>query len=169
MGKICPSCGDEFQLWATRCPDCDVALGFSAPAPRVEPAETLPPATELALLEQGEPWALRALAERLQEHGISSRIDTVPPRGSLDGPAERSRSGQAGRATRLGLYVRRDDGPAAAELAREHLASRLPDLPDGAAAEDRDPDPSGCPACGEAAPPDAAECPACGLAFPEAG
>jgi ribosomal protein L37E len=141
--KVCSSCGQEYQSWVTECSDCGVPLDLApgetlAPAPRAVPG-----LAELVALRRGGPWELQALAEALQTHGISSRIDAKPPE-------------------QLTLYVGRADLAAAREIAAELAARDLPDAEAGVAH-----DPTACPACGEPTPENAATCSACGLEFPE--
>src|SRR5512145_1555790 len=125
MFKACPECGGEFQGWVTRCPDCDVALVIaSGDAPPVRPApRELPHASALVCIERGDPWHLRELAERLQEQGVSCRIDVFPPEGRIRPPAQRG--GTSG--TQFGLYVSAADLPLAQRLRGEHLAEVVPD------------------------------------------
>jgi predicted amidophosphoribosyltransferase len=145
--KACPSCGEEYQSWVSRCSDCDVALDIASggvPAPTVPAA---PPAElrDLVLLHSEGAWYLRELAEALAAHDIPSRIEKGAPA--------------------LSLFVRRADLEAAREVAREFAEARLPALE----ADSTSHDPSGCPACGEPLAADASACGACGLEFPEAG
>jgi hypothetical protein len=145
--KACPSCGEEYQHWVSRCPDCDVALDIASGAPPAAPAST-GPAAELrdpVLLQTEGTWYLRELAEALADRDIACRIEKGSPA--------------------LHLFVGRSDLEAAREVAREFAEARLPALEAGHGAHD----PSGCPACGEPLAADAAACGACGLEFPEAG
>jgi hypothetical protein len=144
--KACPSCGEEYQSWVSRCPDCDVALDLSrgatpAPPPSAAPAAEL---RDPVLLQAEGAWYLRELAEALSARDIACRIEKGAPA--------------------LSLFVGRSDLEAAREVAREFAESRLPALEDHEAH-----DPSGCPACGEPLAAEAAGCGACGLEFPEAG
>jgi hypothetical protein len=142
--KICPRCGEEFQLTASRCSDCDVELGFARePAPAPPPPAAAADA-EWVLLQRESAWYLRELAEALGDHGIASRIQREPGG--------------------LGIYVGSGDAEAAHAVAREFTEARLPGLEADPAAHD----PSGCPACGEPLAADASACAACGLEFPEA-
>jgi hypothetical protein len=165
--KVCSSCGQEFQSWATECSDCHVPLDL-APGETLAAGETLgpepaarpaAPLEDLVLVRFGEPWELRALAESLQARGISSQIDTYPPGASISG----SRAGSRGQPARLGLYVPRADLDAVRELAGGSAASEVPDGGDAELAHD----PNGCPACGEPMPENASACSVCGLEFPE--
>ena len=147
MFKACPSCGEEYQSWVSRCPDCDVALDI---APGAAPSSPPPaaPAAELrdpVLLQAEGTWYLRALAEALADRDISCRIEKGSPA--------------------LSLFVSRGDLEAAREVAREFAESQLPALEAGHPGHDA----SGCPACGEPLAAEAAACAACGLEFPEAG
>jgi hypothetical protein len=107
----------------------------------------------------GEPWELRALAESLQQRGISSQIDTYPLGAAIAG----SRAGSRIQAARLGLYVSRADLEAVREFAAELAASEAADAGDAELSRD----PGVCPACGEPTPENAAACDSCGLEFPE--
>jgi hypothetical protein len=154
MFKQCPECGQEYQQWVVRCADCDVALELAA-GERLAPAResgTAPPPDDAVLLKLDEPRPLQALAQALQEHGISSWIESHTP------PAA------AKRAPQLGLSVRRGDVAAAREIAEDLVARSLPDL-DGVELPEYDA--SACPACGTPTPESAASCGECGLEFPE--
>jgi hypothetical protein len=160
--KSCPTCGGEFQLWVSVCPDCQVALVEGPVTVAVSPPpQELPPARELVCLERGDPWHLRELAEALQERGISCRIDVHPPDAAIRPPARRGAPTQ----TRFGLYVRAGDQAQAAEVRGEHLERAVPDAAGlggepGALLAD-------CPACGSPLAEGAASCASCGLEFPE--
>ncbi len=158
MFKTCASCGQEYQSWVSVCPDCNTPLDYAptgTPAPVTRAVSAL---QDLAVLRLGEPRDLQAFAESLQEHGISSQIDTYPLGGAMAGA--RAARGQA---ARLGIYVSRGDLDAAREIADELAASALPDADTAGVSFD----PSACPACGEPTPENAAACSACGLEFPE--
>jgi hypothetical protein len=144
--KVCPSCGEEYQHWVSRCPDCDVALDFARGAAPGAPPETAPTAApeDPVLLQSEGPWYLRELAEALAERGIPSRIEKGAPA--------------------LSLYVGRGDLEDAREVAQEFAESRLPALD----AEPASHDASACPACGEPLAADASACGGCGLEFPDA-
>ena len=164
MFKTCPACGGEFQSWVARCPDCDVALviasGEAPPAPPT-PRE-LPHARELRCIERGDPWHLRELAERLQEQGVSCRIDVYPPEGQIRPPAQRG-AGTSG--TQFGLYVQAEDAALAQQLRSQHLAQVVPDA--HALAAEAGAALTECPACGEPLAEGAASCASCGLEFPD--
>jgi hypothetical protein len=166
MFKACPECGGEFQSWVARCPDCDVALVITSGAsPSARPApRMLPHASELVCIERGDPWHLRELAERLQEQGVSCRIDVHPQTGRSQAPAQ---GGAGARGTQFGLYVRAEDAALAQQLRSDHLAAVVPDahapsFEPGAALSE-------CPACGEPLAEGAARCASCELEFPEQG
>ena len=155
MFKHCHSCGGEYQSWVTECPDCHVPL-------QLAPGETLAPETrpvapieDPVLLKVGQPWELRELAETLQEHGISSQIDSHPLGGSL------ARAGSRAEPARLGIYVARAEVTAVREVI-EGLAALERSESDAEAH-----DPGACPACGEPTPENAPSCASCGLEFPE--
>jgi hypothetical protein len=166
--KGCPSCGGEFQSWVEMCPDCELPLqvGPVAPRPVAPPAPELPPARELHCLRTGDPWHLREISEALQEAGIAHRIDRQPA-AEEGGAAAGRRTRGGGRAGTLGLFVRREDVAAAAQvehdlhLGRTHGPETVAHRP-GDALE-------ACPACGEALPRGASACGGCGLEFPEEG
>jgi hypothetical protein len=163
MFKVCPSCGGEFQQWVTQCPDCAVALqiggGDSLPA---APPRELPPARELTCIERGDPRALHEIAERLQEAGLSCRIDAYPP----DEPIRLGGKRGTGVATSFGLYVLPAEAEEAARLRLEHVRETLPEAAGFELAAGTEL--SACPACGEPLADAARECAACGLAFPDA-
>jgi hypothetical protein len=166
MFKTCPECGGEFQAWVTRCPDCDVALVIAGeevarPAPR-----ELPHAGELVCVERGDPWHLRELAERLQQQGISCRIDVYPPDAAIRPPARRA-AGTSTTGTQFGLYVRAEDVALAQQLRSEHLAEVVPGAQ--ALAGEVGGVLSDCPACGTPLAEGAGSCASCGLEFPEQG
>jgi hypothetical protein len=122
-----------------------------------EPSRPIAPLRDPVLLKVGEPWELRALAEALQEHGISSQIDSYPLGGSLPRGLAR------GQPARLGIYVGRADVEAVREFASQLAALEGSE----AGAAEASHDPTTCPACGEPTPENAAACSACGLEFPE--
>jgi hypothetical protein len=158
MFKHCHTCGGEYQSWVTECPDCRVPL-HSTPGEAPAPAALSAPIAPLenpVLLKVGEPWELRELAESLQEHGVSSQIDSYPLGGSL------SRAGSRAQAGRLGIYVAQADLAAVRELTEELAA-----LQRSEAGAEVVSDPGACPACGEPTPENAAACASCGLEFPE--
>lgn len=161
MFKVCPSCHQEYQRWVAVCSECDVPLTFDREA---SPGPSLPPAADLVLLKVEGPWYLQALAELLQESGISSRIDSDPPAALLGAAKDATRAGSRSQATRLGIYVAADDLEAANEIAQQFAAAQLSDIPTTAA----NPDSSACPACGERISETAVSCAECGLEFPEA-
>jgi hypothetical protein len=159
--KHCHSCGQEYQSWVTVCPDCNVPLDL-APGETLAPptrSRSIAPLEDPVLLKVGEPWELRALAESLQERGISSQIDSHPLGAAISG----SRAGSRAQAARLGIYVGRADLAAVREFADELAARELPE----ADAPEVSHDPTACPACGEPTPENAAACASCGLEFPE--
>ncbi|MCP5057647.1 MAG: hypothetical protein GY937_13125 [bacterium] len=165
--KNCPSCGDEFQAWVERCPDCHVPLavggGDGAGAENLPPE--FPPASQLEKVLVGGPWQTRSLADRLAEAGIACRVDSYPPESDLDTGGGGS-FGQAGRGIDMGVYVRAADHERALEIAEAFQTEGLPEL------DDHDtPEPGteldACPGCGETLAPEATGCGECGLEFPE--
>jgi hypothetical protein len=154
--KICRSCGQEFQMWASECSDCHGPLHLSS-GEELAPSDTtrpVPAPEDLVQLKLGGAWELQALAEQLQQHGISSRIDTPP--------------GESGRGSRpaaaqLAIYVARAELDAVRAFTEELAARELAE----AGLEEVEHDPNACPACGEPTPENAASCASCGLEFPE--
>ena len=164
MFKTCPECGGEFQAWVTRCPDCDVALVIASGEVAPTVTRELPHARELVCVERGDPWHLREIAERLQQQGVSCRIDVYPPDAPIQPPARR---GSAAGASRFGLYVCAEDLALAQQIRSEHLQRVVPDaaapvVEAGAVLAD-------CPACGTPLGEGAVSCASCGLEFPELG
>jgi uncharacterized protein with PIN domain len=157
--KVCPRCGDEYQLTMSRCRDCDVDLVL----PGAETIERLLPDEELELVTTDSPWALEEIAEQLSAHGIPSRIDSHPRDAAISAPSWRRKEGAMGFGIRLGIYVRLRDLTTADRVARDHLRSRMPELPEAAseAAEPRD----ACPACDAPLTGAAEACASCGLEF----
>lgn len=155
--KHCHSCGGEFQSWVTECPDCHVPLQLAPGETLASETRPAAPIEDPVLLKLGEPWELRELAEMLQEHGISSQIDSHPLGGSL------SRAGSRAAAARLGIYVARTD----VEAVREFIEAQAALEHSESGAEAAPHDPGACPACGEPTPENAPACASCGLEFPE--
>ena len=166
MFKTCPACGSEFQAWVAQCPDCEVPLQLSSSeAPPVPPRFELPPARELVAFERGDPWHLREIAERLQQGGLSCRIDAYPPDAPIRAPARKRGPVAPGSGPSFALYVRHEDVGLAQQLRAEHLKESVPGaealaVETGAVLSD-------CPACGEALSEGATSCASCGLEFPE--
>jgi hypothetical protein len=151
--KVCPQCGEEYVHTVTRCADCDVPLGFDAPA--AAPALELPPAEELVALRNAEvPW-IEGLAHALADAGIPSRVELLRREDST------VQSRGLG-AIRCNIYVRREDAADAARIDAEFARTQVPDLPQADAAWEES---EACPGCGSALGADAAECPECGLTF----
>jgi hypothetical protein len=156
--KVCPSCGQEYQDWATECTDCRVALDL-APGETLAPPEAprpLPEAEDLEVLGVGEPRNLQALAESLQAHGIPCQIDAYPRGGAITG-------GARFQTVQLGLYVGRADLANARAVADRFAGNRSTDPEAGGSFSDA----NTCPACGEPLSENAAACASCGLEFPE--
>jgi hypothetical protein len=159
--KICPACGEEFRATVSRCSDCDVELVFpgaavAAAAPAVE-------AEPLLLLKTDEPRALEQLAQHLSGHGISSRIDSYPPREPIGGAQAMRRDAAGDQAARLGIYVPAQHLETAYDLAQQLLRSHMP-APPGEAGEDKALL-EACPACGTALEGRIDACGECGLEF----
>ena len=113
-------------------------------------------------IERGDPRALHEIAERLQEAGLSCRIDTYPP----DEPIRLGGKRGSGVATTFGLYVLPGRGRGRDAAAHGHVRETLPEAAGYEVAAGTEL--SACPACGEAFADAALECAACGLAFPDA-
>ena len=157
MFKICRSCGQEFQMWATECSDCGLPLHLTPGEELAAPEPQAPTVLEdLLLVKLGSTWELSVLAEELQQRGISSRIDT-PPDASL------AKRGSRAAAAQLALYVTRADLDAVREFTEELAARERAEAGIGEVEHD----PNACPACGEPTPESAAQCASCGLEFPE--
>lgn len=166
--KNCPSCGDEFQTWVERCPDCDVPLTIGGGESTAAAAVDLPPASQLECVLVGGPWQTRGLAERLSEEGIACRVDAHPPDTDIDtdGGAAAARFGQAGRGINLGVYVQQADRERATDLSAVFQAEGMPEL-DGHETPEPGTELDACPGCGEPLAADATGCAECGLEFPE--
>ncbi len=154
--KYCPQCGDEFQNWAERCPDCDVALGFERPSAEGTATATsdLPPASELVPVFVGEPWQVHDPVGTLNTAAIPCRVDAYPP-GDISDSGEHI--GGFGAGTKVGVYVRQDDIEAVMQIDADWVRATLATE----AALDA------CPACQAPLAEDAVGCNACGLEFPE--
>ena len=155
--KICPRCGEEYVLTATTCADCGVALGFEGPAADAAPALELPPADGLVAVRHAEVSWIEGLAGALAEAGIPSRVE-LPTEAD-----ERRVQGRGMGNIRCTLFVRPEDGPAAARIDGDYARTQVPDLPEEADAAWGEAE--ACPGCGTALSPDADECGECGLAF----
>ncbi|MCP3986575.1 MAG: hypothetical protein GY723_19500 [bacterium] len=165
--KNCPSCGDEFQAWVERCPDCNVPLtigGENTDAGDTTPE--FPPAHQLEKVLVGGPWQTRSLAERLSERGVPCRVDAYPPEAQIDSGADGGSFGQAGHGIDLGVYVKAADLERATEISAELQAEGMPGL-DGHEAPEPGTELDACPGCGEPLAADAPGCGECGLEFPE--
>lgn len=149
--KVCPDCGEEYVHSATTCPDCDVELRLEGEAAEGVAADTLAPSSELARLRVvPDAWAV-ALSEELRRVGIPHRVEPLP---DMRAP---------GQGTMYGVFVRREDGPAALQIDSELALEQVPDAPDEIRVGEHDED--SCPACGDPIASDAEECPGCGLPF----
>lgn len=168
--KNCPSCGDEFQAWVERCPDCDVPLAIGGGGKRAseDTRPELPPAGQLECVLIGGPWQTRGLAERLSEEGIACRVDAHPPETGIgtDGGVAAARFGQAGRGIHLGVYVLAADQLRATEISATFQAEAMPEV-DGQEVPEPGTELDACPGCGEPLAEDATGCAECGLEFPE--
>lgn len=155
--KFCPRCGEEYVLTASTCNDCGVPLGFDAPDAAAAPALELPASDGLVSLRHAEVSWIEGLAGALAGAGIPSRVE-LPN----EADARRVQGGGMG-AIRCTLFVRPEDGPAAARIDADFARTQVPDLPDDADAAWGESE--ACPGCGSALMPDAEECGECGLAF----
>jgi hypothetical protein len=158
--RRCPECGEEYLHSVAVCPDCGVALvleGEAMPASS-EPADDLPPASDLHRVRTATvAWARRfsdLLAEEDVPHRVEFEVDSVRVAGI---PADEQL---------CSVFVLAEDRERAAQLDAELLRSQIPDMPDdfvpGSGEEGR------CPACDEPADLSAPECGSCGLAFRDA-
>jgi hypothetical protein len=155
--KYCPRCGEEFVLSASTCSDCGVPLGFDAPDPSAGPPLELPAAEGLLSLRHAEVSWIEGLAEALGEAGIPSRVE-LPTEAD-----DRRVQGRGMGAVRCTIFVRPEDGSAAARIDADFARTQVPDLPDEADAAWGEAD--ACPGCGSALAADSEECGDCGLAF----
>ena len=153
--KICPRCGEEYVHTAQTCVECDVPLGFDAPAADA-PAEQLPPAEELVAVRNAEVSWIDGLAQALSEAGIPSRVE-LPRR------EDQSVQSRGMGAIRCNLFVRPEDAAAAARVDAAFARTQVPDLPDAEAGEWGESE--ACPGCGTELGTDATACPECGLSF----
>ncbi len=157
MLKFCPRCGEEYVLTANTCNDCGVPLGFDAPDPGAAPPLELPASDGLLQLRHAEVSWIEGLAEALGEAGIPSRVE-------LPNAADEQRvQGRGMGAIRCTIFVRPEDGPAAARIDADFARTQVPDLPDETDAAWGEAD--ACPGCGSALVADAEECGECGLSF----
>lgn len=157
MLKFCPRCGEEYVLTASTCNDCGVPLGFDAPDPGAAPPLELPASDGLLSLRHAEVSWIEGLAEALGEAGIPSRVE-LPTEAD-----ERRVQGRGMGAIRCTIFVRPEDGPAAARIDADFARTQVPDLPDETDAAWGEAD--ACPGCGSALDTDAEECGECGLSF----
>ena len=122
-----------------------------------ERSDELPPISELHCIRAASASWATGLYELLSDGGIPHRIQAAGDdrAGSVRRP---------GHELPYGVYVRAEDLAAASAIDARHMASEIPDLPEGF-----DLDGSGiegaCPACGEPVAADAPECGSCGLAL----
>lgn len=157
MLKFCPRCGEEYVLTASTCNDCGVPLGFDAPDPGAAPPLELPDSDGLLQLRHAEVSWIEGLAEALGEAGIPSRVE-------LPNAADEQRvQGRGMGAIRCTIFVRPEDGPAAARIDADFARTQVPDLPDEADAAWGEAE--ACPGCGSVLVSDAEECGECGLSF----
>jgi len=158
--KYCPKCNAEYRHTAETCSDCGITLTFEDPE---RPIAELSPAEPFVLLEVGDPWPMRRMAEALQQSGIPSQIDSYPPGTPLSaGPG-----GRYGFETpEVGIYVRPNDLPQARSVINDFVRSRMPKPPGDSSAPDSESDL--CPACGSQLAPNSSSCSDCGIEFPRA-
>jgi predicted amidophosphoribosyltransferase len=151
--KVCPECAGEFQLTAALCVDCGVPLAFPEDI-AARDAHELRLIPSLAHVRTAPILWVRALAADLTDAGIPYAVDRR----------------QALEEGLLGIYVRRPDRAAAAELD----AARLQNDPleteeeEEVAEASRDerrsePDYKICPECGGEYLPRIARCADCGV------
>jgi hypothetical protein len=150
--KRCPECGEDFLHTAEVCSDCGVPLRLAAELAGAAPTGGLPPASELVLIRAEGPAWIEALADRLAEVDVPSRVEIIDPK------RHGIESGVVGSA--CGLFVREADAARAREIDAVVQREQIPDLgEDGAGSGEGD----ACPACGHAVTPDDDDCPDCGL------
>jgi len=163
MFKTCPSCGGEFVLHVSECPDCRVALVHAEELAARSESEIRGALESAALLRHGTTAQLRELAEALDAAGIACAIDTDPPGAAIKNSARVSRMGNFGQEAQLAIYVEARDHMGASAIADQWLARTAPGAelaqPAGELAQ--------CPACNEPIAEGAASCASCGLEFPE--
>lgn len=162
--KVCPTCEGEFEARVDLCPDCGVALVWSAepgfgerPASGARPAR-LAPSPELVMVRFGDLGDVRALAARLDRAGIPS-FTTIVPDPSLT--AVQLGAGNLYHDGTFYLFVRPEDFSAGQDVDRALLAEHAAEVEGfgGLPAFREDV----CPACGAYLPEAAEECPSCEL------
>jgi predicted amidophosphoribosyltransferase len=153
--KICPKCGEEYDIDAQVCAECGGALVF--PQDFVKRYE--PPAHEedVVLIREGSADYLKELMGHLAKQGIRAGV-------RLHGEAPSSCSTRKCAPQPIfGLYVAKTDEAAAKEVDRAHWLQGAPE--EGASFTYTESELQGvCPACSTRLPEKAVECPECGLA-----
>jgi predicted RNA-binding Zn-ribbon protein involved in translation (DUF1610 family) len=156
--KLCPACGMEYILVATRCADCDVELVHGdALAAEEEDLEAFPPASELECVRVAPIAWIQALSEALQQRGVAHRVEPASAEDTPDG----QRPDIFGDAQLFGLYVQTEHASMTRELDGSIAAQVLPEEAPTLAEDEEE----ACPACSTALAADATECPDCGLRF----
>ena len=156
--KVCPECRVEYRPEAEVCADCRVPLVHADAAPAGDELRDFPPAAELECVRVAPVAWMEALAQGLQERGVTLRVE----RAMAEDAPEGQRADVFGDIAQLfGLYVRGEDLALARELDASIAAQLVPDEAEPLAEGETE----ACPACGTALPADALECADCGLSF----
>jgi len=156
--KICPECRVEYRPDAEVCADCRVPLVHANAALAEETLADFPPASELECVRVAPVAWMEALAQGLQERGVTLRVE----RARAEDAPEGQRADIFGDIAQLfGLYVRSEDLELARELDASIAAQLVPE--ESEALEEGEVE--DCPACGAALSADALECGDCGLSL----
>lgn len=149
--KRCPSCGEEFLHTVMRCSDCGSDLRLASEVTGA-PEDGMPPVSELELIRAEGPAWIEALAARLADQGIDSRVEII----DIAKHGARSGSGDVA----CGLFVRPGDVQRAREIDAAVQREQIPDVEES---HQQGGECEHCPACGSDVPDAAPECPDCGL------
>jgi hypothetical protein len=156
--KVCPECRVEYRPEAEACADCRVPLVHADAAPLEDELRDFPPAAQLECVRVAPVAWMEALAQGLQERGVTLRVE----RALAEDAPEGQRADIFGDIAQLfGLYVRSEDLELARELDASIAAQLVPDEAEALA----DGEVEACPACGAALAADGLECSDCGLSF----
>ena len=153
--KICPKCGEEYDIEAQVCAECGGALAF--PQDYEQRYEPPAPEVEVVLIREASFGYLKELLEHLAKKGIWAGV-----RSHGQAPSSCSTRKCAPQPI-FGLYVAKTDEAAAQEVDRAHWLQGAPE--EGASFTYTESELQGvCPACSTRLPDKAIECPECGLA-----
>jgi hypothetical protein len=156
--KVCPECRVEYRLDAEVCADCRVPLVHAEAAPALEALDDFPPAAQLECVRVAPVAWMEALAQGLQERGVTLRVE----RARAEDAPEGQRADVFGDIAQLfGLYVRSEDLELARELDASIAAQLVPEEAEALAEGEVD----ACPACGAALSAEMLECGDCGLSL----